>query len=267
MNVPKQLRLRLTDDLLGDVPGLCHAVVSAAEPGIVAGLDALSELVAEGQFGRFSAMQGNGDDVAAHTPIAQFTGTATQLAAAEDTVLGPLGYAGGIARRCRQIRASAPPGLRLVCGGWKKLPAPLKPLLREGLAVGGIAPRLVDDDFVYLDKNVVILSGGVKPAVSTARRLCGGRVAVQVTTVDEAITAVHAGAAIVMDDTGDVASLQRIDQALRERGMRERITLAFAGGVRADDLRLARRHGAEVVDLGRAILDAPLWDVRMVVTP
>lgn len=266
MNAPSRLRTRLTDDLLAYVPGLFHAVISATEPGAVAGLHTLAELAADGQFGQFLCFWGNGDDVAAHTPIAQFTGTAAQLAAAEDTVLGPLGYAGGIAQRCREIRATAPAGLRLVCGGWKKLPAPLKPLLREGLAVGGIAPRLVDDDFVYLDKNVVTLSGGVEPAVASAHRLSRGRVAVQVTTVDEAFTAVHAGAGIVMDDTGDVANLQRIDQALRERGIRERITLAFAGGVRAGDLDLVLHHGADVVDLGRAILDAPLWDVHMVVT-
>lgn len=267
MTTSSPVRRRLTDELLSDVSGSYRAVISPTEPGVVAGVEALRELLADGRFGEYVVLHTNGEEVQAHTPIVDIVGTAQQLAAAEDAVLGPIGYAGGIAQRCREIEAQRPDNLRVVCGGWKKLPGPLKPILREGLSTGGIAPRLIDGDFVYIDKNVVTLSGGIESAVAAALRLGNGPVAVQVTTPQAALAAVGAGAEIVMDDTGRLDMLGQIDAALQRRGFRDRVTLAFAGGVRIDDLAEVRRNGADVVDLGRAILDAPLWDVHMVVEP
>jgi nicotinate-nucleotide pyrophosphorylase (carboxylating) len=259
------VRRHLTEEILADVRGVHRAVVSPTEAGVVAGVEALRELTATGHLGRCVLLCAGGQTVTAGTPIAEITGTATQLAAAEDVVLGPLGFAGGIARRCRDIMAGRPDGLRVVCGGWKKLPNALKPLLRDALAAGGVAPRLVDGEFVYVDKNVVTLSGGVGAAVGAASRLNHGPVAVQVTTPEAAIAAVLAGARVIMDDTGALDSLQAVDQALRDKGFRGDVMLAFAGGVSVQDLEEVRRKGADIVDLGRAILDAPLWDLHMVV--
>jgi len=258
---------RLTDEILADVHGVHRAVVSPTEAGVVAGVEALRQLTGTGQVGRCSLLCADGQTVTAGTRIAEIVGTATQLASAEDVVLGPLGFAGGIARRCRDIMAGSPDGLRVVCGGWKKLPHALKPLLRDGLAAGGVAPRLVDGEFVYIDKNVVTLCGGVRAAVAAASRLNHGPVAVQVSTPEAAIAAVLAGAGVVMDDTGALDSLQAIDTALRDTGFRDDVMLAFAGGVGVGDLEQVRRNGADIVDLGRAILDAPLWDLHMVVEP
>lgn len=267
MTAVSPVRRRLTDEILVDVQGVHRAVLSPTEVGVVAGIDALRELTADGRLGRCAVLCVDGQTVTAGTPIAEIVGKATQLASAEDVVLGPLGFAGGIARRCRDIMARRPDGLRVVCGGWKKLPHALKPLLRDGLAAGGVAPRLVDGEFVYVDKNVVTLSGGVGAAVTAASRLNHGPVAVQVATPEAAIAAVLAGAGVVMDDTGAIDSLRAIDQALRDKGFRDDVILAFAGGVSAQDLDEVRRKGADIVDLGRAILDAPLWDLHMVVEP
>lgn len=256
----------LTDEMLATVTGTRRAVISATEPGVVAGLAELRSLTASGKLGHFDILCADGDLASAGSSIAEIAGTAAQLAAAENAVLGPLGFAGGIARRCRDIVADCPEGLRVVCGGWKKLPAALKPALRAGLSAGGVGPRLVDGDFVYVDKNVVTLLGGIAPATGAALRLAHGPVAVQVTSPDEAAEAVDAGACIVMDDTGEPDTLSQIDRMLRERGVRDQVTLAFGGGVRPNALADVRRCGADVVDLGRAILDAPLWDVHLVVT-
>jgi len=72
-----------------------------------------------------------------------------------------------------------------------------------------------------------------------------------------------AGAGIVMIDTGAVADISKVDAALRSRGWRDDVLLAFGGGVRPDDLDEVQRRGAQIVDIGRAVLDAPLWDLRL----
>jgi nicotinate-nucleotide pyrophosphorylase (carboxylating) len=254
---------RITRELLEDVPGTHRALVLAAEAGVIAGSALLDEHACPDPAGTWRLLRDEGERIGAGEPLVEVIGSAWELAVAEDHVLGTLGLGGGLARRAIELRELAPAGLRIACGGWKKLPATLKPLLRAALDVAGITHRLVDGDFVYVDKNVVRLLGGVAPAVHAGCALDHGPVAVQVVDVDEALAAVGAGGGVVMVDTGAIADLAEIDAALRSAGVRDRVQLAFAGGVTAADLVPARAAGADIVDIGRAVLDAPLWDLRV----
>ena len=249
--------------LLGGAPGLYRAVIEATEPGLVAGTGFVDPGAALGPEGRWRLLVAEGERVAAGQPLVELIGPAPSLGIAEDYVLGPLGFASGIAQRAAQFREAAPPGLSVACGGWKKLPHALKPLLRAGLAVASVLPRLVAGDFVYVAKNAVILLGGVPSAIAAGRAVGHGPVAIQVKSVAEAVTAVELGAGVVMVDTGDLADLAAVHAELTRRGQREGLTLAFGGGVRLEDLGHAAASGADAVDVGRAILDAPLLDLRM----
>jgi nicotinate-nucleotide pyrophosphorylase (carboxylating) len=251
----------LTDVLLGAVNGHHRALVRATEPGVLAG----TALLGKGcgvSAGRWTTLVSDGTAVGAGQPLVEVAGSAAELAVAEDYVMGPLGYASGIATRARRVVGAAPPGLRVVCGAWKKLPAELKPLLRAGLVAAGVAPRLLDGDFVYVDKNAVRLLGSIDAAVAAARAAGHGPVAVQVGGPAEAVTAARAGAGAAVVDTGSLADLAAADRSLRAAGLRPALVLAFAGGVTMDMLARARAAGADVVDIGRDILNAPLLDLR-----
>jgi nicotinate-nucleotide pyrophosphorylase (carboxylating) len=252
----------VTEELLAGVSGQRRAIVSATGPGIVAGLDLLADAMPPGAA-RWHALVTEGDRVAPGTPIVGLSGTAVGLAVAEDYVLGPLGFASGVATTATGLRAACPDGLRLACGAWKKLPAAMKPLLRAGLSVAGVTPRLVEGRFVYVAKTTVSLLGGPVAAVRAAAALDHGRVSIQVATVDEALAVVTAGARIVMVDDGQLTTLAEVDAALRSKGLRDSVTLAFAGGVTRELLAPARAAGADVVDVGRAVLNAPLWDLHL----
>jgi nicotinate-nucleotide pyrophosphorylase (carboxylating) len=253
----------ITAELLAAVPGVYRAVLSATESGMLAGTRLLDQTAAPQPTGRWQLVRGEGDRVEPGEPILEILGTATEIGVAEDYVLGPLGFAGGVATRARQLRDACPSGLSLACGGWKKLPVAMKPLLRAGLAVAGVSPRLVDVDFVYVPKNTVLLLGGIVESVCAGLRLDHGPVAVQVNDVDQALLAARAGAGIVMVDTGTLDVLAAVDATLRAEGVRERTTIGFGGGVTGEALAAAREAGADVVDVGRAVLDAPLWDLRI----
>jgi nicotinate-nucleotide pyrophosphorylase (carboxylating) len=252
---------RLSDALLATVSGTRRGWVSATEPGVVAGTKLLAAPGA-GAAGSWTLCVVEGAEVAAGQPILEVCGTPTELALAEDHVLGSLGWASGIATRCRQISEAAPAGLRIVCGGWKKFPAQMKPLLRAGLAAGGIGPRLLEGDFLYVDKNAVRLLGGVEAAIAAGRAVGHGPVAVQARSVEDALVAAGAGAGAIMVDSASIEVLRAVDEALQERGLRSEITLAFGGGVTAARLAEIAEAGARVVDIGRGILDAPLLDLR-----
>jgi nicotinate-nucleotide pyrophosphorylase (carboxylating) len=256
MSVPR----RLTAELLHDVDGCHRAIVTAAEYGVVAGLALTRAAVAPDPAGCWRPLCSDGDRAAPGMPLIEVTGSAWEIAVAGDHVLGTMGFAGGIARRASELVAAAPTGLRLACGAWKKLPVAMKPALRAGLDVAGVSHRLVDGDFVYVDKNAVRLLGGVTVAVERALALRNGPVAVQVDGPAQGREAAAAGCGIVMVDTGDLDDLAATAAAISGAvGVR----LAFGGGVGADTLVKARDAGADIVDIGRAILDAPLWDLRL----
>ena len=253
--------------LFAEVTGKHRAVVEATESGIVAGLGFVDPALAPASAGQWRLLVAEGARVEAGTALVEVVGEAHELGIAEDYVLGPIGFASGIATRAAQFRVAAPAGLSLACGGWKKLPAPLKPMLRAGLAAAGLLPRLVAGDFVYMSKNAVTLLGGVEPAIAAGLAVGHGPVAVQVKSVEEALAAHGCGARIIMVDTGEVADLAQVHAALCRHGLREGVHLAFGGGVRLEDLPAIAKAGANAADIGRAILDAPLLDLRLGILP
>lgn len=245
------------------VKGRRRAVVEAVEAGLAAGARLVSPDLAPAPAGEWRVLFEDGQRVAPGDVLIELEGDAGELGVAEDYALGPIGFASGIATGARRFRDAAPPGLSVACGGWKKLPAALKPMLRAGLAAAGVFPRLVEGDFVYVGKNAVLLHGGVAAAVATARALNAGPVAIQVKSVTEARYGFEAGAGILMVDTGDLADLADVHAALQSDGVRRQVKLAFGGGVRLDQLAPAHDAGADAVDVGRAILNAPLIDLRL----
>jgi nicotinate-nucleotide pyrophosphorylase (carboxylating) len=259
-----RLARRITHELLAEVPGRHRAIVSATEPGVVAGTALVVPPIGGESLGTWTILRADGDAVLPGVPLVAIDGDATELAIAEDYVLGVLGMAGGIARRALEIRAVSPP-LTVVCGGWKKLPVAVKPVLRAGLQVAGIGHRLLAEDFVYVSKNHVQLLGGIENAVAHGAALDHGPVAVQVTSAADALRAALAGAGVVMVDTGRLLDLHAAHEALIAQGLRQRVRLAFGGGVVASDLSDVAAAGADIVDIGRAIMDAPIWDLRMTI--
>ncbi|BFM15743.1 nicotinate-nucleotide pyrophosphorylase [Maricurvus nonylphenolicus] len=260
--------------LFSSVAGECRAVVEATEAGVIAGLDFIqpekllsSDSGQEAHAGHWNIKVQDGQWVEAGEPLIEVIGSATELGITEDYIMGPLGFASGIATRAKVFQDACPEGLTISCGGWKKLPSPLKPLLRAGLVSVGILPRLVDGDFVYLSKNAVLLLGGVGEAIAAGVAMQHGPVAVQVKNVAEAEFAVEAGAGVIMVDTGALEDLAAVHERLSSLGCRDEVTLAFGGGARLEDLQVIRDLGGQAVDVGRDILNAPLFDLRMRVIP
>ncbi|MGV0643945.1 hypothetical protein ABQE44_11100 [Mycolicibacterium sp. XJ2546] len=259
VSVPTQPR-RITHELVAGLGGRYRAVVSPTEPGIVAGTALIAPPAAD-PAGAWDIVAVEGQRVQPGQPVLSIEGNAREVSVAEDHAMGVLGFAGGVARRGVQIKTQAPDGLRVVCGAWKKLPMQLKPALRAGLDVAGLSHRLLDGNFVYVGKNQAAMLGGVPHAVTAALGLGNGPVSIQVVDVDEALQAVDAGADVVMVDTGRLADLESVGSALRSRGAD--VLLAYAGGVNAFQLTRIAECGADIVDIGRAVLDAPLWDLHM----
>ena len=198
-------------------------------------------------------------------------GDAWQVARSEEQLIAIVSKASGVATASARLAAQAGARARIVCGAWKKIPVEVRADLRSAAATGGVGTRILDSAFVYLDKNTVRMLGGIGPAVRCARREPDRAVVVQLrgetaAITDEALEATAEGAEVLMVDTGEIADLARVAQLGAAGRLGSRVHVAFAGGVDPTNLDDVLDAGATIVDVGRAILDAPMLDLRLDVT-
>ena len=243
------------------------ARVVAEEPGILAGAAAVPPSLAE--IGMTVVRQLNdGSPLDRGTIVTEIAGSPTQIALAEERLIGLMAKPSGIATATARFVARAGGRLRVVSGAWKKLPFSQKEMLRQAIVTGGAAPRIAEWPFIYIDKNFVRMQGGIEQAMAAAGRFEAGTRIVQIRGEygdigDEAVRAASRGASIVFVDSGQIADAERAISALKAKGLRSRVEVAFAGGVQLGEIEALAGIGVDVVDIGRPIVDAPLLDMRL----
>lgn len=200
--------------------------------------------------------------------LAAFRGTPNQVAAAEESLLGFLAKTSGIATATRAFVELAGEKPRIVCGAWKKMPPALKNAIRMAVLTGGGHFRITSEPFVYLDKNYVRMLGGIRKSLQAASAFRGRVKVIQIKgdrggVALEACEAAYYGAGIVFIDTGRKEDIRLTSEALQSSGLREKVRVAFAGNVRYEDVAELKHMDVDILDVGRAIVDAPLLDMRM----
>lgn len=247
------------------------ARITAQEPGILAGTEGLRR---EGErIGtEFTRLLQDGARLRAGTIVAELTGTPKQIALSEDHLIGQVAKCSGVATAAARAKALGGT-IQVVCGAWKKMPVESKQALRRAVETGGLRTRISSRNFVYMDKNYVRMFGTIESTLEAVKRLDNRIKAVQVRgessdVADEAVSACLNGADIVMIDTGMVADVRRVSRRLKEEGLRGRVELAFAGNVHIEQLPCLNNEDIDILDIGRAVIDAPLLDMQLdVVAP
>ena len=262
----------IRDEIFRGVAGeTITATVSAEADGVLFGLEAARRHAADLGLS-VTARAEDGKRVRWGDIVLLVQGPPKAIAQAEEVLIGAMAKASGIATAAAEAVRRAGSRARVVCGAWKKMPAELKHVVRGAIQAGGAAFRIADGPFVYLDKNYVRILGGIRPALEAATRLDGHDRAVQIRgehrpIADEAAEAASAGAAILMLDTGDPEDIGRVAARLRELGLRDRVRLAYAGGITLQDIEALAARGVDILDVGTAIVDAPLLPLRFDVVP
>ncbi|SFR07834.1 nicotinate-nucleotide pyrophosphorylase [Desulfoscipio geothermicus] len=243
----------------------CRAEIVPTHSVVAAGMDeALQE--AEKLELQVRVMVQEGEVVLPGSPLLELVGTPVSLAVAEDRISGWIGKASGVATAAHFFSTVLSPRVQVVCGGWKKLPLPWRFLLRRAASLGGLDTRIAEPPFIYLDKNYVRMLGGIAATLKAVAGMPGQKI-IQLKgewgeIAAEAELAIAGGAHILMVDTGMVEDVVKLSTHLRKGGWREKVRLAFAGGVTERDLPLLLETDLDVIDVGRAVLDAPMADLR-----
>ncbi len=243
------------------------AVIIADDAGILAGTKD-AKLEAKNLGLSISQWREEGDQVKRGDTVARFEGVPKQIAMAEDVLLGHISKPSGIATAARKYVEKAEQSLKIVCGAWKKMPICMKTIIRSAITVGGASVRISDQSFIYLDKNYIKMLGGITSSLHSVKNIdCHQRVVQLKGHFDEigieACEAAEHGAGIIFVDTGQISDVEKVINALKERGLEQEVQLAFAGGIRLEDIDHIRTLGIDILDVGRSIVDAPLLDMRM----
>jgi nicotinate-nucleotide pyrophosphorylase (carboxylating) len=248
-------RKRVTAAIFVDEEGIVSGIASAEEEASKLGISVL-RIVPEGGEVR------EGDEVI------RFSGTPQQIVLAEEILIGLLAKPSGIATRANKFVKATKGKPKVICGAWKKMPFSIKEMIRKAVITGGASSRIESHPFAYLDKNYVELLGGIKKSLEAVAYLDNVSKVVQVKgrykdIVSEACEAAEAGAQIVFIDSGKPDDATRIVEKLREMGLRDKVKIAFGGGVNLEMIGELQDLDIDMLDIGRHIVDAPLLDMRL----
>ena len=246
---------------LGETRFAARLTTSAG--GVLAGVSAAAQAAAAVGLQVDWAGQ-DGDRLAPGAVVAVVTGPAKAIALGEERLLGCLGKASGIATAAHRAVELAAGRIRVVSGAWKKMPPELKMMVRQAAAAGGLSTRIVEGPFIYLDKNYVRMLGGITATLAAVGQIPGVKViqirGEEATVAEETARACRGGAGVIMVDTG-----RRADgvAALKIAAAYPAVQVAFAGGIGLEDIPALADLGLDILDIGLAIMDAPLLDMKL----
>ncbi|MDO7788199.1 nicotinate-nucleotide pyrophosphorylase [Desulforamulus aquiferis] len=245
--------------------------IRANQQGLLSGSKELAQLIETLPI-NIDYIAKEGTSINEGTVILRGEGEAEAVASSEEKLLGVIGKPSGVATSAANFVRESEGKIRIVCGAWKKVVSEIRPALRQAIATGGAGIRITDEPFIYLDKNYVRMLGSVGQAVRRAKEFSEGRVvSVQIkgeqqNILQEALEGYEAGAGILMVDTGHIQDLKSIIRFAQNKGWRQKVKLAFGGGARLEDLPKFISTGADIIDVGRGIIDAPMIDFSFDVT-
>lgn len=192
-------------------------------------------------------------------PVLEVEGNARALLTAERTALNFLGRLSGVATlTARCVQALEGTGARVL--DTRKTTPGLRMLEKSAVfAGGGVNHRIGLFDEILIKENHAAAAGGVGEAVRRARAARPDLpIEVEVTDLAELDEALAAGAARVMLDNMDLATMRAAVE--RTAG---RASLEASGGVTLDGLRAIGATGVDFISVGALTHSAPALDLSL----
>lgn len=243
------------------------AVLAAERAGVLSGVAAAKERAAELGV-MLELCKKEGDPISHGERIGHVLATPKQMAMAEESIIGTLAKASGIATAAHTAVLLADGKTRIISGSWKKMPPEMKDIVRGAVMAGGASFRICDGPMIYLDKNYIRMLGSISATLAACAPLEGATKVIQIRSEDGDVTeqtreAVSGGAKILMVDTGKLEDLDRCAACLNELGARGRVQLAFSGNVKMTDIPDLAKRDIDLLCIGKEIVDAPLLDLKL----
>jgi nicotinate-nucleotide pyrophosphorylase (carboxylating) len=235
----------ITSRLLGDIKGSASIIVK--EDCILSGLQYVKYLF-ELRGLQVNLLAKNGDNVQKGTKIVEVSGLYQRIFEVERTALNLLTRMSGIATETKKLVErvrEVNPHCRVACTRKTVLRFFDKEAVITG---GGDTHRFRLDDMILLkDNHVRIL--GIKEAITRAKRVSfSKKVEVEVSTQEDAATAVECGADVVMLDNMTPEDVE--ETVAHVRKMNPNTVIEVSGEVNKETIKMYAQTGVDIVSLG-----------------
>jgi nicotinate-nucleotide pyrophosphorylase (carboxylating) len=230
---------------------------------VIAGLDVAFETFRQLDRGvEIAAERRDGDACREGESIASITGRARALLTGERTALNFLQRLSGIATIARQFAGAA--AGRITILDTRKTTPTLRAIEKYAVRAGGATNHRTGlFDAILIKDNHVRLGGGVRAAVSAARRHRPDLpVEVEAQTLAEVDDALAADAEIILVDNMSIADIRAA--VARVRG---RAKIEISGGVTPGRIPELAQTGADFVSAGALTHSAPAVDISFEIEP
>jgi nicotinate-nucleotide pyrophosphorylase (carboxylating) len=124
---------------------------------------------------------------------------------------------------------------------------------KKAVAIGGgETHRMRLDDMVLIKDNHISLVGSVEKAIKKARKNIGSSIKLEceATTLEEAISAVYAGADIIMLDNFSPTQVTRTMNELSKRCIRDKAKVEVSGGIKLRNVKTYAKAKPDIISVG-----------------
>jgi nicotinate-nucleotide pyrophosphorylase (carboxylating) len=243
-----------------------RARIVLKEPGVVFGLDAVTETMRQCEVEEVEPLVAEGEwREEVPVDVVHAAGSARALLAAERTALNFLGHLSGIATLTARYVEAVAGTATTILDTRKTLPG-LRNLEKAAVvAGGGVNYRLGLYDAILIKENHIALAGSLAKAVHGARTAHPDlAVEVEVRDLDEAAYALGTGADRLLLDNMDPETIAAA-VALRDEhaGGAEGASLEASGGITLETVRAVAEAGVDFISVGALTHSAPNLDFSL----
>ncbi len=213
---------------------------------------------------RFDLLLRDGSEMQSGVTIAEVEGKVSSILRAERVALNFLQRLSGIASETHRY-AEAIKGFNARIVDTRKTTPGLRFLEKYAVRVGGGYNHRshLGDGILIKDNHLAALRArglGLKAAIALAKKNAPHtlKIEVEVTTVEEAVEALEAGADIIMLDN---MSVEEIRRAVKSVG--GRVILEASGGITLDNVRAVAETGVDLISIGALTHSAKALDISL----
>jgi nicotinate-nucleotide pyrophosphorylase (carboxylating) len=258
----EKLRKMLAEDVgLGDVTtalivpseSTAEAEVIAKESGVVAGIEE-GKILLESLGLEVQPFVTDGERIEDKQVLMRISGDAKTILSAERTFINILSRMSGIATATKKLTEKIKKaGLKTRVACTRKTAPGLLYFDKKAVFVGGgDTHRLHLDDMVLIKDNHIAVAGSVKEAIKRVKEKVSfcKKVEVEVTKVDDVLTAAEAGVNVIMLDNFSPKQIEKTIKLLKKHGLFGKVLLEASGGITSQNILTFASTGIDIVSLG-----------------